>query len=270
MKIKTPRTEKCVLVFALIFLAEYALEHATYLLYDAVLSGSLKLTSSFLSAIYTTLEYIIEATEIITLGAITVIALLCFVADGARGTLRTAGVAVLTKLFYLIPHYYMVLVSDGNDSLEALLLLIPIVLLILLVMSVEIVAAVALGLIPAIRSSKRDAVSWRESIEKDLPTHELLDVGNKVTAAIAIAAAVTVAKSVIMQIVETVMFFVDNGADYSGTDVFILLFDLIYPLFLMVISYLVMQTVKVRTLLTSCDGEDNGQIEDQDQTDAKK
>ena len=248
MNIKAPRTERCVLWFSITFLLQYLLEHAVYMLTDAAYSGKLMITAPMLNAVRLTVQHLIEAVELLSLAAVLTVVLLTLLEQGKLKALKSFGIIAATKLIYIVPHYYMTYLSYAYDSIEALLLVIPTALGLLLLMLGEISAAIFLAAIPSGAAAKQNGSDWRDVLSEEIAVRELTDVGNRGTAALAIAAAVITVKSFVMAIIDTVSFFIDYGTGYSSADVFSILFALVYPLALMVIAYILMQAIKIRTL----------------------
>lgn len=257
MKIKEPCTKRCLIIFAAVFLCQYAIEHCAYMLTDAAYAGSLNLTAPALLAIHRTVGYIIDAAEICSAAAAALIVLLRLINSGALKSLVLASAILATKLLYVLPHYYMTVISYGYDSIEALLLSLLSSLAMLLTLLAEISAAVAIGALPAILAARRGGVDYRELLADGLSERELSDVGNHGTAAMLIASAVISVKSVILAIVDTVGFFSVYGSSYSFGDIFRVLFGIIYPIILIFVAYTVMQYLKCRIVNSeqgnSCD-----------------
>lgn len=244
MKIKEPCTKKCLAVFALVFLCQYAIEHVAYVVTDAAYSGAIYLTAPALSAIRQAVGYIVDAIEICSIAAAALIIMLRFVNSGVLRALPLAGAVLATKLVYVVPHYYMSTISYGYDSAESLLLGLLFSLATLISLLIELGAAIALGSLPAILHSRREGGEPCELLADGLSRRELLDVGNFGTAAMLIASAVLCAKSLVQAVIDTVAFFSAYGSSYSFGDVLFVMFGLIYPLILIFAAYLVMQLIK--------------------------
>lgn len=258
MEIKAPRIRKCALIFAIIFACQYGIEHAAYMLTDAVYAGDVYMTAPALSAMLTTVGYVIEAFEIITLAAAVTLVLLTLISKGTAAALALVGAILGTKLIYVVPHYYMTIISYGYDSAESILFSFVTSLGILLIMLAELSAAIALGSIPAISEARKTEASWRDVLCDGLSVHELLDVKNRGTAALLIAAAVTVLKAFITAVIGAISMIVKYGASLSAAHIFGMTFDLIYPIALAVISYVLMHVIKDKMLapVIEVEGED--------------
>ena len=255
MRIKAPSIKSCLYIFALIFVSQYVLEHAAYLITDAVYAGSIFMTAPTLAAVRATVSYLIEAVELVSMGAAAGFVIVALSSDGITSALSVFGIVALTKLLYVIPHYYMVTLSYGYDSLEALLLSAAISLGMLLLMAIELAAATALGALPAILLSRREARSFGEVLTEGLLKNEPTDLGNRGTAALFIAASVVSLKSIILAIVDTVAVIAERGSALSGGDIFGIIFSLLYPIALTALSYLTMHLIKQR--LTVTDGDEH-------------
>lgn len=261
MKIKEPRIGRCLTILAIVFLCQYAAEHAAYIITDAAHSGSIYLTAPALSVIQQAVGYVVDTIEICSIAAAALIIMLRFINGGVLRALSLAGAVLATKLTYVLPHYYMSMISYGYDSAEALLLGALFSLVTLISMLAEISAAIALGFLPAISRARREGGECRELLANDLSRRELLDVGNLGAAAMLIASATLTVKSLAVAIIDTASFFSAYGSSYSFGDVFMVMFGLIYPLILIFASYLVMQLIKCRIMLTESDDEDDAIVE---------
>ena len=255
MEIKAPRIGGCALIFAIIYACQYGLEHATYLLTDAVYAGDVFMTVPVLSAVVTTVGYITLAVEIITLAAAVALVLLSFVSGGITQALALTGTVLATKLIYVIPHYYMTVISYGYNTAESLLFALLISVGILIIMLAEISAAIALGVLPSVSEARKSESVWRDVLHDGLLSHELLDLKNRGTAALLIAAGVSAFKSFALAVVNAISLVARYGTMLTAGDIFAMMFDLIYPIALAVIAYVLMHLIKDRSLVIVTDEE---------------
>lgn len=195
------------LPFVLLNIIEYAIEHIRYLIYDSLLVGE---AFEVIMTLFGSAVDILEAIIPVAIGAV----MLLVLADaGLRASLITGGCLVLSRFFYLLPHYYMSNIFSGYDSLESIGLGALASLGIMLLFTLELAVCVLLALTPSLLRARRTREGVREILLSALDKHEPFDVGNKVTAYVGIFALLIFVKMFSIVTADVISVLIK----YSGT-----------------------------------------------------
>lgn len=187
-KIRSLRGFGAFLPFLILNIIEYGIEHIRYLVYDSVLVGDV------FELIITLFGGAVDIIEAIVPCAVGAVMLLVFAEGGLRVSLLTGGALALSRFFYLVPHYYMSNIFSGFDSIESLWLGAFSSVGIILLFSAEVAICFFLGLLPCYLKGKKTGEDMKNIIHSDALRRESLDVGNKVTAYVAIFALIMFCK----------------------------------------------------------------------------
>lgn len=176
------------LPFLILNIIEYAIEHIRYLIYDSVLVGD---AFEVIITLFGGAVDLIEALIPVAIGAVM---LLVFAESGLPSSLITGGCLVLSRFFYLVPHYYMSNIFSGFDSVESLGFGTLSSVGIILIFSLEVAICFFLGLLPCFLKGRKTGEAMGDIVLRDLERREPFDVGNKVTAYTAIFALIMFGK----------------------------------------------------------------------------
>ncbi|MBR7117372.1 MAG: hypothetical protein IKC87_06665 [Clostridia bacterium] len=255
LKIKNLKPSGFALAFSVAFLLQYGIEHAAYLLRDAVMSGAIDMTAPALNAVSKIASYAVTSLEVLILAAAAFVAFTSFVDCGARVALMTGGIITLCRLCYLIPHYYMTLFSMGFDTGEALLYLVPLTVFLMAIYFGEIALAVLFAMLPSAKRSRLETGDTRSLITASYRDRDILDIGKPITASCALIALTSVAVPFISSLTDAIMLLVDRGPAFGLNDAFAIIFDFVFLLILFVLAHLLCFAVK--KLLIGRDAQDN-------------
>ena len=256
LKIKELKPSGFAVAFALAFLLQYGIEHATYLLRDAVMSGSVMMTATVLNGISTAAGYAVTSLEVLILAAAAFVTLTLYLECGTRVALMSGAIITLCRLCYLIPHYYMTLFSLGFDTAEALLFLVPLSIFLMAIYYGEMALAVLLAMLPSAKRSRLDTGDGRTVLADSYCDTDILDIGKPITASVALIALLSVSVPFISSVIDAVTLLVERGPAFSLSDAFIIIFDLAFLVILFVLSHLICFAIK-KTIVGRCAEEDS-------------
>lgn len=239
-EIKKPRRGICIAVFCALFLLQYGIEHAVYLLTDAVYSGEIYMIADVLNGIRAIAYYATVAIELLSLAAAAYLSLSIYIFCGIKSAAFLALGICASKLLYLFPHYYMTLFANGYSTDEALLFLAPISLFISLVFYLEIAAGVVLGMLPSLIRSRRSLADAKKLLSDSLTEAPIIDVGNVATAALSLISLISCLKHLVTTISDAVILLAERGASISGTDILSIVFELLFVVILMMLSHIML------------------------------
>ena len=255
-----PSLGSCALLFALIHLFEYGIEHVIYLLRDASCSGQISIDSSALNLISLIAEYAVDLVEIASLGFMALMILISIAYSSMKHTVILGICMILTKLVYIIPHYYMTFISYGYDSIETLLIALPLSLFILLIITAILAIIVLLSIIPALRKAGSGGVRYNDALGGDIETHEYLNLTNSATAGIAISAIAASGIHIFIAIFETVDVFIKYGASLPPTEILSLVLRYIFLLLVFIGLHFLLCFIKSLMLKNIADTEENIEV----------
>lgn len=203
----------CALLFALIHLFEYLIEHIVYLVRNASWSGAISIDQASMNLISLIAEYAVDTIEIVSLGIMALMVLYSLTYNRIKSTLILGTCIVLTKTLYILPHYYMTFVlSYGYDSVEAIIMILPLLFFIILITAAILFTIVILACLPAFRKAKRQEARFVDVLGEDMERLEYLNLGNSSTAALAIASLLSAGVHIFIAIFDTVDAFGSYGA----------------------------------------------------------
>lgn len=232
-----PSLGGCALLFALIHLFEYGVEHIVYLLRDAAWSGLISLDSQALGVISLIAEYAVDAIEI---ASVAVMALILLISLSQRSVAKTAMLGIcmlLTKVIYIFPHYYMTFISYGYDSIETIVMIIPLALFIILISAATLTLTVAIALLPALLKARKSGSACLDVLGDDLECGEFTNLGNSSTSAIGIIAILSSLIHVAIAIADTVNAFIKYGASLPPSVMFSIMGRFLFLLAILVILH---------------------------------
>ena len=256
MKLKSkPSLGGCVLLFALIHLFEYVIEHVVYLLRDASWSGAISLGESTLSVISLVAEYAVNTTEIVSLGIMALMILVSLACNGLGSAIVLGICMVLTKVLYIFPHYYMTFISYGYDSIEAIIMILPLAAFIIFTGAAILATVVALSSIPIVRSAKRQDLTYSAALLRDAEKLEHLNLGNSLTASIEIASILSAGVHIFIVFLDMAEAIADYGASLPPAVILSLMARFLFLVLVFVALHFILSLI--RFLLFRTAGEES-------------
>ena len=154
------------------------------------------------------------------------------------------------RIFYTLPYYYIVFIYNYSyDSLEAIAM--AILASVLTVLFTALLSMLLLGvciLCCRLAARKSKGVNAREYLAAKLTFTDRLDIlGGANPAFLAMSGCIFI-YSLISEIVDTVLFFIEYGLDFSGAEIITIMINYVLILALAVLSYAAMTTFKNRLL----------------------
>ena len=208
------------IAFIIIYVPSYVIEHNSTAIIYAV---------EFITRLYQ-----------FTVPVITATVLLCTVSLSAGRLISRAFLLSLTSLIYYLPYYYLVFLAQGNDSLESVTVALP----------VSVAAAAVLAILTmlltlvmkhlTVRSARKAYIEKLPPAYREKPTKEMVkeaglevienlnthltegraaDLSYPVTFAIFGASFVQFALSLIVEIVNIVIYLGDFKGDYRADEI---------------------------------------------------
>ena len=219
------------LIYAAVNIVTYALAHMEYLFMNDTVGEILAYFSYYVS----------KSVEFIAPPVIAAITFLVF-ADGGIKKAFTASLAISSaRFFYSLPYYYLIFIYKYRyDSIESLCLSLGASLLIILLTSVG--ALICVG--AAIWVLKKSGVTAPDQIADIAKDRVSTDFLNKACMPITVFVLMRTAFSLVLEIIDTVLFFIEYGADYTAAEIITMLVNYVLILILLVASYLVCMAIK--------------------------
>lgn len=232
--IKEGYTSRATLIFLIISIAEYALFHVANLFYFESFGGVLMTVRYYFSEIW---SFIMPAAA-----ALLVIIAYAMISTGEA--IKVGVMAALSRVGFYLLYYYMMYITEGFDSVESILLSVPTSLGSSLVTFIELSAFALIALLVLNRGAVAAGTTLREYVADGLIIHDLFDVGVPSTLAIGVISLSAFGLRLIFTIINTVIFFVENGKSYTTPEILELLFSYLFALILLIITHLILSFIK--------------------------
>ena len=219
------------LIYTAINVFAYALAHVEYLFYNDTLGE-----------IFAYLGYYVSrSVEFIALPVIATLSTLAFIDGGLKRAVIAALKLSCARLFYTLPYYYIVFVQNYRyDSIESVLLSLCASILIVILTTLGALCCLGVAISVLRKKGIKTAEELREITEK--PT--TLSFLDNASLSILIFTLMRFAFSLVSEIVDTVLFFVEYGADYTCGEIFTILINYVFLFVLLIASYAVCMLIK--------------------------
>lgn len=236
------------LIYTLVSIFTYALYHIAYLFTN----DALGLTFEYIA------YYVSNAVDFLTPPIMATVMLVLSAREGAKKAFLHTLLISTARIYYTLPYYYLIFIYNYNyDSIESILISFAVsVVAIVIVALGALISFVIATFILGKRMKKRysEIISSLPKIVKEPST---LDFLNTASIHLLVFTLLRFAISLIGELTDTVIFFVEYGSDYTLAEIGTMLGNYVLLFILLVVSYLV--CAKVKNLLARCE-------EDEDET----
>ena len=154
------------------------------------------------------------------------------------------------RVFYTLPYYYIVFIYNYSyDSVEAIA--IALLASVLTVIFTALLAILLLGvciLTCKFINRKDKSPTAREYLSSRLPLTDRIDILGGANPVFLTMSLCLLLYNLITEIIDTVLFFVEYGLDFSAAEIITIMVNYILILSLTVVSYIAMTTLKNRLI----------------------
>ena len=234
------------LIYTLINVITYALYHVAYLFTN----DTLGLTFEYIA------YYVSNAVDFLTLPVMATVMLVLAAREGSKKAFLHTILISTARIYYTLPYYYLIFIYNYRyDSIESIA--------VSFAASVISILLIALGalvsfMIAIFILGKRTKKPYREvlsSLPELVSKPSTLDFLNTVSLPLLIFALLRFSVSLISEIADTVIFFVEYGGDYTITEIGTMVGNYILLFVLLVASYII--CAKVKNYLAKYENEEN-------------
>ena len=187
--------------------------------------------------------YLLKALEFIAPPIIATLMLIIFTHKNLVKAMFAVVVISSARIFYFLPYLYMQTFDKGGSLYAILISLIGCIRITILTAAGAYIS-LCIGLIALRLALKRSYQETISMLPELLERRSSLDFLKPENLPIMIFALLRFALDVILEIVDTVSFFISEGADYSATEIFTMLFNYVWLFALLVAAYLIACRIK--------------------------
>ena len=187
--------------------------------------------------------YLLKALEFIAPPIIATLMLIIFTHKNLEKAISAAVVISSARIFYFLPYLYMQTFYEGGSLYAILISLIGCIRITILTAAGAYIS-LCIGLIALRLTLKRSYQETISTLPELLERKSDLDFLKPENLLIMIFALLRFVLDVIMEIIDTVSFFISEGADYSAIDIFTMLFNYVWLFALLVAAYLIACRIK--------------------------
>ena len=149
------------------------------------------------------------------------------------------------KLFYHLPYNYIDRIENyGNDSIEALAISLLISLATVLLTLLGTVISVYLYILILKRRCKKDGTEIKNELPKVIDRAPVADFLSFINLPIFTFAVIRFIFSFIIELIDTITFFVEYRSDYTTAEFVTILSSFLLIFFLLIASYLISATIR--------------------------
>ena len=187
--------------------------------------------------------YLLKALEFIAPPIIATLMLVIFTHKDLVKAISAALVISSARIFYFLPYLYIETFYEGGSLYAILISLIGCIRITILTAAGAYIS-LCIGLIALRLALKRSYQETISMLPELLERKSDLDFLKPENLPIMIFALLRFVLDVIMEIIDTVSFFISEGADYSAIDIFTMLFNYVWLFALLVAAYLIACRIK--------------------------
>ena len=223
------------LVYTLVSIFTYALYHTAYLFTNDDLGLTFEYIAYYVSSIVDFLTPPIMATIMLVLAS----------REGMKKAFLHTLLISAARIYYTLPYYYLIFIYNYQyDSIESisisfLVSLASIILIALGALISLVIAVFVLG--KNIKKPYSEALSTLPELVSKPST---LDFLNTVSLPLLVFALLRFVISLISELADTIIFFVEYGADYTIAEIGTMVGNYVLLFVLLVISYLISMAIK--------------------------
>ena len=247
-------TQRAFVIYALINVFAYAFVHVAYLFANDVVGEIFEYFSYYLS----------KTVEFLAPPIIATLVYLIYKEYGKKTALITALTISFARVFYSIPYYYIIFIYNyGYDSVESITVSLLATLLVVLVTALGVVISVeAYHLVMKI-ICKRTGADLSKELSLPIEKSNVFDFLTKANLPILVFALARFAFSLVMELVDTVVFLIEYHSDYRAMEIVTILINFTLLFVLLVASYLVASCIKNALIIDSENEEATDKNEDE-------
>ncbi len=215
------------LIYALANVFAYALAHVTYLFQNDVMGELFEYVSYYVS----------KSMEFLAPPTIATLAYLVYLTESAKGSILFTLKLSLARLFYSIPYYYLIFIYNyAYDSIESITLS--------LLASALVILVTVLGAFICIGAYSLILKHCGYDKKDFLKVKEPMDFLSSANLAVMVFALLRFAFSLLKEIYDTVVFFIEYRSDYTAEEIITILVNFTLLFLLLIASYLLATSVK--------------------------
>lgn len=228
-------TSRAFLIYGAINVFTYLFAHVAYLFANDVIGELFEYVSYYLS----------KTVEFIAPPVIAAVALTVLIGYGKGALVKFTLTVASARLFYSLPYYYIIFIYNyGYDSIESISLsLLASALVILLTFGG---ALISLGIYSLVlnKQCKKCGAAKEEALTAIITKSTVTDFLCAVNIPILTFALTRFAFSFVMELIDTITFFVEYRSDYLPKEIITILVNFTLLFVLLVVSYLIAANVK--------------------------
>lgn len=223
------------LLYTLISIFTYALYHTAYLFTN----DTLGLTFEYIA------YYVSNAVDFLTPP---IMATVMFVLASREGTKKAFLHTLListARIYYTLPYYYLIFIYNYQyDSIESIFISFMVSLASILLIALCALISFVLAIFVLGKSTKKPYSEALSTLPELVRKPSTLDFLNTVSLPLLVFALLRFVISLVGELIDTILFFVEYGADYTIAEIGTMVGNYVLLFVLLVISYLISMVIK--------------------------
>ena len=228
-------TSRAFLVYACINVFTYLFAHVAYLFASDVIGETFEYLSYYLS----------KTVEFLAPPILSTLALCVLLSYGKSALVKFTLTVASARLFYSLPYYYIIFIyNHGYDSIEAISLSLLATALVILLTALGILLSLVIFYSVLSRQCKKSKKSRDEALSEVLTKSVATDFICHKNTPVLIFALLRFTFSFVMELIDTVAFFIEYRSDYIAKEIITILANFTLLFALLVASYLIAANIK--------------------------
>lgn len=228
-------TSRAFAIYSAVNVFTYLFAHVAYLFANDVIGELFEYVSYYLS----------KTVEFLAPPVIAAVGLVLLVGYGKGALIKFSLTVASARLFYSLPYYYIIFIyNHGYDSIESLSLSLLATALVILLTFGGTLASLGIYSIVLKKQCKNNGTRIEELLPALLTKSTVTDFLATVNIPFLTFALTRFAFSFVMELIDTVAFFIEYRSDYLAKEIITILVNFTLLFVLLAVSYLIAANVK--------------------------
>lgn len=228
-------TLRAFVIYSLVNVFAYAFAHVAYMFYSDAIGEIFEYLSYYIS----------KSVEFLAPPVITAIAYMIYKECGIQKALLSTLAIASARIFYALPYYYIIFIYNyGYDSIESICLSLFATMLVVLVTLLGIIISISTYMLVVKIMFKRSGDDLLSELDMPIEKTLIFDFLSRGNLPILIFALLRFAFSFILELIDTITFFIEYRSDYRPSEIITILLNFTLLFILLVASYLLASAIK--------------------------
>ena len=223
------------LIYTLVSIFTYALYHTAYLFTNDTLGLTFEYIAYYVSSIVDFLTPPVMATVMLVLAS----------REGTKKAFLHTLLISVARIYYTLPYYYLIFIYNYQyDSIESIFISFMVSLASILLIALGALVSFVIAVFILGKSTKKPYSEALSTLPELVSKPSTLDFLNTVSLPLLVFALLRFVISLVGELIDTVLFFVEYGADYTIAEIVTMVGNYFLLFVLLVVSYLASMKLK--------------------------